>query len=129
MDVRDVHALGRIAPHGALGHAAGLVGGVVQHLDLQEIARVVDPADGVDQPIRHVHLVIDGELDGDRRKGVERAGRDRLPVLVLHVEVHQVIPVPPVHGENDEDEEICGEYERFSGSHVMWQPADNTIVN
>ena len=45
-------------------------------------------------------------------------GRDRLLVLVLHVQVDQVIPVPPVDRENDQNEEIRGEGERFDGGHA-----------
>ena len=54
--------------HGALRHAARLVGGVVEDLDFEQLARVVELADGVDQPVRHVHLVVDRELDGDDRQ-------------------------------------------------------------
>ena len=59
--------LRRVAPHGLLGHAPRLVGRVVQDLDLEQLARIIDLADGVDQPIRDVHLVVDRELDRDRR--------------------------------------------------------------
>ena len=40
-------------------------------------------------------------------------GGDRLPILVLHVQVDQVVPVPPVDRQNDQDEEIGGECERL----------------
>ena len=57
--------LGGVAPHGLLGHAARFVGGVVEHLDLEQLARVVHLADGVDQPVGHVHLVVDRQLHRD----------------------------------------------------------------
>ena len=48
-----------LLPNGALGDAAGFVGRVVQDLNLEQFARIVDLTDGIDQPVRHVHLVID----------------------------------------------------------------------
>ena len=39
-------------------------------------------------------------------------------VLVLHVQVDQVVPVPPVHRQNDQDEEIRREDERFRRRHA-----------
>jgi len=45
----------------ALDHAPrdidGLVGGVVEQLDIQFIFRIFHPADGFDQPVDHVLLV------------------------------------------------------------------------
>jgi hypothetical protein len=49
MDVLDVDALHRVAAHGELGDLLRLVGRIVQHLDLRELARVFDLADRVDQ--------------------------------------------------------------------------------
>ena len=42
----------------------------------------------------------------------------RLLVLVLHVDVHQVVPVPPIHSEDEENEEVRGEDERFDCGHL-----------
>ena len=50
-----------------------LVGRVVEHLDFEQLARIVHLADGVDQPVRDVHLVEDRQLDGDARQ--HRAAR------------------------------------------------------
>ena len=51
-----------------------LVGRIVEDLDLQQIARIVDLADGIDQPIRDVHLVEDRELDRHARQ-IRQFGR------------------------------------------------------
>ena len=73
------------------------VGRVVQDLDLEKLARILDLADGVDQPIGDVHLVVDRELNRDRGQRFLHAGRDGHPPLVLHVQVNEVIPVPSVY--------------------------------
>ena len=51
---------------GALaGEGGGVVGGVVEDLDLEEVAGVGEPAGGVDEALDDVLFVVDGELDGD----------------------------------------------------------------
>ena len=127
VQVGDVDAPGGVAPDGLLGYRACFVRGVVEHLDLQELARVIHLAHGVDQPVRDVHLVVDGQLHRDGRQRVHRPGRHRVPILVLHVQVDQVIPVPTVHGQNDQHEEIRGERERFRWRHIRARGAVNTI--
>ena len=86
---------------------------VVEHLDFEQVARVVDAADRLDQPVGDVHLVVERQLDRDDRQRVERRAGLRLLVPVAHVEIHEVVPVPAVDRENDQDEEICGEGEAF----------------
>ena len=117
MDVLDVDPFGGPAPHRLVGDVPGLVGRVVEHLDFQQLARVVDSADGVDQPVGDVHLVVKRQLNRYNRKGIERRASLRLPVLVSHVEVDKVVPMPTVNGEDNEHEEVDGEGERFSGCH------------
>ena len=51
---------------GALpGEGGGVVGGVVEDLDLEEVGGVGEAAGGVDEALDDVPLVVDGELDGD----------------------------------------------------------------
>ena len=59
VDVLDVDALRGVAAHGELGDLARLVGRVVEHLDFEQLARIVDAADRLDQPVDHVHLVVE----------------------------------------------------------------------
>ncbi len=65
---------------GALaGEGGGVVGGVVEDLDLEEVAGVGEAAGGVDEALDDVRLVVDGQLDGDAgvggRGGGQAAGR------------------------------------------------------
>ena len=53
------------------GQGGGLVGGVVEDLDLEEVAGVGEAAGGVDEALDDVPLVVDGELDGDGGMGGE----------------------------------------------------------
>ena len=118
VDVLDVDALHRMATHGELRDLLRLVRRIVQHLDLEQLARIFDLADSIDQPIDDIHFVVERQLDGDDRKRVERRLRHRLLALVLHVDVHQVVPVPSIDSEDEENEEISGEYECFDCGHL-----------
>ena len=119
MEVLDVDALRRVPPHRQLGDLAGFVGRVVQHLDFEQLARVVEAADGVDQPIGDVHLVVDRKLDRDDRQRVERRRLDWLGILMPHVKIHEVVAVPAVDGQNAQDEEITDEDEGVRRSHSV----------
>ena len=77
VQVADVEPLGGVPAHRQLRDVLRLVGRIVQDLDLEQLARVVHLADGVDQPVRDVHLVEDGQLDGDARQDVESGQRLR----------------------------------------------------
>ena len=74
MVVLDVDALGGESADGDLGDAARLVGRVVEHLNLEPVARIIEAADRVDQPIGDIHLVVDRQLNSDDRKRVKWSG-------------------------------------------------------
>ena len=58
MVVLDVDALRFEPANGDFCDAACLVRRVVEHLNLEAIARIIEAADSVDQAVGHVHLVI-----------------------------------------------------------------------
>ena len=63
MEVLDVDALRRMPADRQFRDLAGFVGRVVQHLNFEQLARVIEAADGLDEPVGDVHLVVDRELD------------------------------------------------------------------
>ncbi len=117
--VLDVDAFSREAPDGQLGDGPRLVGRIVEHLNFEALARILDLADGFHEAVRDVHLVVERELNRHDRDRIERAPGLRQPILVLHVEIDQVVPVPSIHGEHDQDEEIRSECQGFGGGHVV----------
>ena len=64
LGIEALGAGGEAGDHGA-GHVDGLVGGVVEELDLEAVAGIVEAAAGVDEAVDDELLVVDGELDGD----------------------------------------------------------------
>ncbi len=68
------------------GERMRVVGGIVQHLDLQQLARIFHLAGLFDQPLHHVALVIEWKLDGHARKlgpALGRLGRQIATVLQI----------------------------------------------
>ena len=83
VNIDDVVPESGVAVDDCRGHLAGFVGGVVEHLDLELLARVFHGADRLDQPVDHKLLVEDGQLDGDPRQFVERPRRVGVVVLAV----------------------------------------------
>src|SRR5262249_54108483 len=92
---------------------------IVEHLNLEALSRVVQQADRIDQAIGHVHFVVDRKLDGYSRQRVERRRLNGLGILVPHVKIHEVIPVPAIDGQNAEDKEITDEDDCLRGRHSV----------
>ena len=126
VDVGDVDARARVPPHGACRDTGRLVCRVVQDLNLEQVPRIVQLADRVDQPVGDVHLVVNRQLNSDARQLVEGSERFWLVSLVLHVQVHQVVPVPSIHGQNNQNEEIGRENQRLNRGHTT-APAGSTV--
>ncbi len=105
----------------ALDHAAshlhGLVGGVVEHLDLQFFPRIFEPADRVDQAIDDVLLVEDGQLHGDARQTSSRndPGFRDLVLAVLVIKVDQPVAVHSVNRQQDQHDEIGNQQRQVEG--------------
>jgi hypothetical protein len=47
------------------GNVGGLVGRVIEDLNLKFVLRVIQGGDGIEEAIDHMHLVEDGKLNGD----------------------------------------------------------------
>jgi hypothetical protein len=79
---------------------------VVEHLDLEPVARVADAGDRVEEPLDHVHLVEQRQLHRDDRQLREPACGTRPPVLVPVVHRDEGRAMEPVDRKNDQDGEV-----------------------
>ena len=116
-----------VPAHGQLGDFLRLVGRVVQDLNLEQVLRVVHLADGIDQPVRDVHLVEDRQLDRDARQDVERRQSAGALTLVFHVKINKVVPMPAVNCQNAEDKEVENEDQCLRQAHKKMNPSRCTI--
>src|ERR1035438_9424493 len=96
-----------IALHQRRGKWGGVVGGIVQHLDLEQLAGILDAGDLVDEPLDDVPFVEDGQLNGDRRQLREASGRLAGGLLaVLEVGADHLITMHTVDRKQGQDGEV-----------------------
>jgi len=129
VQVADIKPAKRVTPHRPLGDGRGLVGRIIQDLDLEQILRIIHLADGVDEPVGDVHLVENRELHGDTRQCREFRRRQRRPILVFRVKIHEVVAVPSIDGQNAEHEKVKDENQRLNRRHKEMNPSRDTIDN
>ena len=79
VQVGDWISQGGVAFHQKASDLHGFVGRVVEQLDVELFSRIVEPADGVEQPVHHILLVKDRQLHGDARQVVEIGNEPRVP--------------------------------------------------
>src|SRR5262249_4870269 len=79
------------------------IGRVVEHLDFEKFPRVVERRHGVDQALDDVDFVVQGELNGDARKGRQVSRRARLVAAMPVIEDDHQNPVRAVGREERED--------------------------
>jgi hypothetical protein len=68
----DVHAQGAMLGHPLVHGRRGVVGGIVQDLDFQEVGRMIQLGHSVDETEGHFAFVEDGQLNGDPGVGFGR---------------------------------------------------------
>ena len=106
VNVSDRHAFGGVAFHASTGDLLRFIGRIVEYLHVEQFGRVIKFRDRFNQPLDHVALVENRELDGDLRPlghGGRRAG-DVLAVFV--VVVHQPVTMQAVNCQDDEHDEV-----------------------
>ena len=83
-----------------------LVGGIVEHLDFEQFARIIEARDGFDQALDDVALVVDGKLHGNLGPLGERRRRAGNVVAMLDVRIDQPVAMQPVGGQDHQHDEI-----------------------
>jgi hypothetical protein len=98
---------------------ASFVGGIIEDLDVEEFARIVEKRDSVDEALDDVAFVEDGELYsnlwpvGDRR----RWSGNIFAVGVVYVE--QDVAVQAIHCEDEENDEVGNHHRKIEGVGVI----------
>src|SRR5205823_2211069 len=83
-----------------------VIGRIVEHLDLQPIAWVIQLADRAQQPLHYINFVEDRQLHGHDRQLFESAGWHRRVFPILEKEVDNKIAVDAVSRKADEHAEV-----------------------
>ncbi len=98
----------------------GLVGRVVEQLDVQLFAWVLQPADRVQQAVHHILLIKNRQLNGDARQVVETGRRlSGLFVLVFVIKIDQPVAVRAVGRQNNQHNEIRNQQRQVEGVDLV----------
>ena len=120
MNVLDGQPGGLYSPTSALGEGMGFVGRVVQNLNFQQLARIIDLGGLFKQPFDDVSFVINRKLDGDARKLAKAAGRLTGKLLaMLPVPADHFVTMQAVAGKHDQDGEIRHQDQPVEQDQVM----------
>ena len=126
MNVGDGDAESAVSLDAIAGDLLRFVGGIVEHLDVEQFARVIELRDGLDEALDHVALVVDRELNCDLRPFRDFRRRSGNIFAILEVIVDQVVAMNSVHRQNYHHQEIRnhdGEIERVG----LVEPAKSWI--
>src|SRR2546423_2032779 len=88
------------------GNLPCVIGGIVQHLDLQQVPRVIEFADGAQQSLNHVHFIEDRQLHRHFWQLIEPAGGLETAIPVLQKQVNNEITVNAIGGQPEEHTEV-----------------------
>src|SRR5258706_8201366 len=106
-----------------------MIGGIIQHLNLQPIERVVEQTGGADDPLGHDVLVVHRQLHGDPRELLEGAVGFVMIVAMLAVEIDQDVAVQAVERDGAKDACVAShqqippdavEHKKQSQSEAWW---------
>ena len=87
-------------------HLSSIIGRIVQHLDLQQFAGIIEFADRTQKTLYHVNFVKNRELNRYFWQLPKLAGRNRRPFAVFKEEINDEIPVNTVAREAEKDGEV-----------------------
>ena len=119
MNVNDGHPLRGVALHARASDFAGLVGGVVQHLHVQQFGWVVETRHGFGEALNHVALVEDRQLHGDAGPVCDRRRSRRDIFRIGEIVVDQPIAVQAVDRKDEKYDEIRDHHREVKGIGVV----------
>ncbi len=115
VQVADVRSAPPVALAQTAHHRRRLVVGVVEHLDLEAIARIVEAAGGVEQARSDVELVVEWQLHGHPRPDGRLGGR-RQRRAVLALEPQQQGAMQAVQRQHSQ-RQVVGEQDQIPDLH------------
>lgn len=103
-----------------LGESMGIVGGIVEDLNLQQIARVFNFHHFVDEALQNIALVIEGKLNGDGRQLLKAQPRfgNRL-FSMFEIGSNHLEPVHPIDRKDAEKSKIRNENRPVEPTQVV----------
>src|SRR5205823_8142466 len=97
-----------------------LVGGVIQHLDVQFVQWIIQPANRFQEPFHHELFVKNGKLNRDPRQLREMSRRIYgavFPILVIKIDQH--VAMHAIGGQQYQHKEIRNQQRHVEGVGVI----------
>ena len=119
VNVADGHTLCGVAFDARPRDFAGFVGGIVEHLNVEEFERVIESRDRFDETLNDVTLVENGKLNADTRPlrdGRRRAGN---VLAIFVVVVDEPVAMKSINREDDEDDEVWNHHHQIERVEVI----------
>src|SRR6266568_439962 len=116
------------------GNLAGLIGRIVQHLDLEKLPRIVQFAHGTEQTLSHVNLVKDWQLHCHFWQSFKITSWDRCALPVFEIQIDDEVAMDTVRREADEHTQITDGPDNVSEASLhgsfrgcRWKEASDTL--
>src|SRR5215469_15160082 len=107
MQIRDRIALALIVLDQAAGDLSGLVGGVVEQLNIELFPRIVEPADSLQETVNNKLFIENGQLNRNPGELLEFFDRLVLAVLfLLVIEIYEGVAMHSVRGQQNQNDEV-----------------------
>ena len=121
--VGDGDAAGGVLLHQALGDGLGLVGRIVEQLDVKLFTRILQAANRFQQALNYVLLVKNRKLHRDPGQLRKVPSRFRGAIVsVLVIKIYQHIAVQTVRGQQDKNDKVRNQQRHVKGVGVVKAP-------
>ena len=106
MQIAYVEPQGVITLDAIAGDFLGLIRGIIEHLYLEQVRRIIQVRDGFDQPLDDVAFVVNRKLYSYLRPIDYRGGFGGDVGAVPGITIDQPIPMDPVCSEHSENKKV-----------------------
>ena len=127
MNVSNRETFCRVMLNQASRHRLGFIRGIVQHLDIELVLRILELADRIQQPLNYKLLIEDGKLHSHTRQFLEPGRRLAGAVpAVLIIKINQHIPVHAIRRQQNKHDEIWNQQRHIESIGAI-QPTKSRI--
>ena len=119
MQIAYIEPQGAITLDAIAGDFLGLIRGIIEHLYLEQVRRIIQVRDGFDQPLDDVAFVVDRKLYSYLRPIDYRGGFGGDVGAVPGITIDQPIAMDSIGGEHSEDKEVWDDDGQVEGIKLI----------
>ena len=119
VDVVNIDSQLPIFGHTRCGNLNRAVCGIVQDLYLEKFARITNLAYSINEPLHHIHLVVNRKLYRHTRLNGQPGSRLSHLVFVSQIQVHEVVTMNTVDREDAQNRQVRDQDENIKGVQLV----------